>query len=109
MKQALVGFLALLRSFVFRYNRMFDEFSSIQGLRAFESKIYDALYEYCEDREGYDDDAILAIDHMTLEVKVDNCSFMPVSFETYEIERLLFGGEPDVDAINELANKYIFS
>ena len=87
---------------------MFDEFSSIQDLRAFENKIYDALYDYCEDREGYGEDAILAINPMTLEVKVDNRYFLSVSFETYEIEPLLLGSEPDVDAINDLANKYIF-
>lgn len=85
-----------------------DEFNTIQDLRAFDNEIFNALQDYCDDREGYGEDAILAINPATLEVKVDNRYFIPIDWETYEIEPLLRGNEPDCDETNDLAHKYIF-
>lgn len=56
---------------------MFDEFSTIKGLRAFEKKLYDALYDFCEDRKVNDVDVILGIYPVTLDVKVYNRYFVP--------------------------------
>ena len=87
---------------------MFEEFSTIHDLRAFENKIYNALYDYCNDRESFDEDAILSINPVSLEVKVDNRYFVPLDYETYELENLITCNEPDEDAVYELANKFIF-
>ncbi|MBQ7690963.1 MAG: hypothetical protein IJT30_07235 [Muribaculaceae bacterium] len=87
---------------------MFDEFSTIHDLRAFENKIYNALYDYCNDRDGFDEDVILAINPVTLEVKVDNRYLLPLDYEMYEIDTLITRNEPDDDAVYDLANKYIF-
>ena len=87
---------------------MFDEFSTIQDLRAFANKIYDALYDYCDDKDAYDEDVILGISPITLEVKLDNRYLLPRDFEMYEVDTLISRGEPDFFAINDLANKYIF-
>ena len=92
----------------FKIYRTMDEFNTIQDLRAFDDKIFNALQDYCDDRKGYDEDAILAINPATLEVKVDNRYFIPLDWETYEIEPMLRGNEPDCDETNDLAHKYIF-
>lgn len=85
-----------------------DEFNTIQDLRAFDDKIFNALQDYCDDREGYDEDAILAINPATLEVKVDNRSMFPKNFDMYEVDTLLNGNEPDYDAIHDLTTNSIF-
>lgn len=85
-----------------------DKFNTIQDLRAFDNEIFNALQDYCDDCDGYDEDAILAINPLTLEVKVDNRYFIPSNWETYEIEPLLRDSEPDCDETNDLAHKYIF-
>ncbi len=57
---------------------MFDEFSAIKDLRAFEKKLYDALYDFCEDHEVNAEDVILGINLVTLDAKVDNRYFVPL-------------------------------
>ena len=87
---------------------MFDEFSTIKDLRAFEKKHYDALYDFYEDREVNDVDVILGINPVTLDVKVYNSYFVPLGYETYKHENLITRNEPDKDVVYDLANKYIF-
>lgn len=87
---------------------MFNEFSTIKDLRAFQKKLYDVLHDFCEDREAYDEDVILGINPVTLNVKVDNRYIVPLGFESYELENLIIRNEPDEDTVYDLANKYIF-
>ena len=87
---------------------MFDGFSTIQDLGAYENEIFNALQEYCDDREDYDKDVILAINPTTLSVKVDTRNMFPKNFDMYEVDTLLLGNEPDYDAIHDLATNYIF-
>ena len=68
---------------------MFDKFSTIKDLRAFGKMLYDALYDFCEDRETYDEDVILGINTVTLDVKARNPYFVQLGYETYELENSL--------------------
>ena len=87
--------------------RMYNEFSSIQDLMSFDNEIFDALQEYCDNREAYPDDVVLAIHPDTLEITIDSPEKVN-GFETYPIKNLLRGEEPDGDETNDIAHKYIF-
>ena len=86
---------------------MYDEFSSIQDLRVFDNKIFDILQEYCDNRDAYPVDAVLAIHPQTLDITIDSPNLVD-GYETYAIKPLLRGNEPDGEETNDLATKYIF-
>ena len=86
---------------------MYDEFSSIQDLRAFDDKIYEALQEYCDNRDAYPVDAVLAIHPQTLEILIDSPNLLK-GYEIYAIKPLLRGDEPDGEETNDIACNYIF-
>jgi hypothetical protein len=77
-----------------------DEFNTIQESRVFDKEIFNALQDFCDDREGNGKDAFLAISPATLKVNVDNHFFIPLDWRTHEIEPLLRGIEPFVYVIN---------
>jgi len=86
---------------------MFDEFSTIQDLNAFENEIFNVLYKYCKNRDAYPNNAVLAINPMSLNILIDEPTHLS-GFENYEIEQIISNDEPDPIAINEIARRYIF-
>lgn len=84
----------------------------IQDLREFEERIFDAIQEYVDNIDNYPADAVLAINDITKEFVIDKNDEYP-QCTTYKIVHLVCfnengHNEPDADAINELASKYIF-
>lgn len=85
---------------------------TIQQLRAFDDKIFDAVQEYLNDRASYAADSVLAINPKTKEITIDSPAATP-KCEHYQFDTLIRtdeqgNPEPDCDATNELASKYYF-
>lgn len=86
---------------------------SIQDLKAFEERIYDAIQEYLDNREAYSKDAVLGICNKTKEIVIDNKANINAKFDKYELSTLIRkneqgSDEPDGDSIYELACGYYF-
>ena len=88
------------------------KYDTIQELRAFDNKVFEAVQEFIDNREGYQGNDVLAVNPKTYEICIDspsNCD----GLDQYEINSLIRKAddgteEPDCDATNELASKYFF-
>ena len=90
--------------------------ASIQDIQALEQRIYDAVEEYINNPDGYDE-AVLHVylneDDMEYFAEVDNASHYTSGEEVYPINKLIRfdengESEVDVDAASDIANSWIF-
>ena len=89
--------------------------ATIQDIRALELKIYESVEEYLGAPDSYNKPVLhvyLDKDEMTYRAEIDEN--LPVSNDNgvYAIKSVIREGdegkEPDVDAINDIANSWIF-
>jgi len=89
--------------------------ATIQDIRALELKIYETVEEYLSDPDAYDNPVLhvyLDNDEMVHRAEIDEN--LPVSDDNgvYAIESVIRKGdegkEPDVDAISDIANSWVF-
>lgn len=78
-----------------------DQFNTTQDFRAFEKEFFNVQKDYCNDRESYPTDTVLAIQPKTFEITID-CQDQAVG---YEIEPQLCGVTTDCNESNDLTNK----
>lgn len=84
-----------------------DEFYTLQEFDDFQNVIFKALKAYCLYRYDYSKDVVLGINPLNLAVAIDKPRNL-VGCEIYTIDNLLSDGQPDINAINDLAKRYIF-
>ncbi len=88
------------------------KYDTIQELRAFDNDVFEAVQEFLDNRDGYQEDVVLSVNPKTHEICIDspsNCN----GLDQYSITTLIRKAddgtdEPDCDATNELASKYFF-
>ena len=89
--------------------------ASIQDIPALEERIYDAVQEYLDNPDGYDN-AVLRVyldeDDMIHRAEIDEYLKGTEDDGIYAIESLIRGGEDgpevDVDRASDIANSWIF-
>ena len=86
-----------------------------QDIRAFEERIYDAVQEYLDNEEAYEDASLhvwLDQDDMTYHAEVDDHLPGTKDDGIYAIADVIRDGdegqEPDIDRISDIANSWIF-
>ncbi len=89
--------------------------SSIQDIRAFEERIYDVVQDYVNGNYNEDDVMAIGIRCGKITLKADAKENIKVgkTTELYALKELVRVGddgksEPDVDAISDVANKWVF-
>lgn len=89
--------------------------SSIQDIRAFEERIYDVVQDYVNGNYNEDDVMAIGIRCGKITLKADAKENIKVgkTTELYALKELVIVGddgksEPDVDAISDVANKWVF-
>ena len=89
--------------------------STIQDIRAFEERIYDVVQDYVNG--NYNEDDVMAIGircgKITLNADAKENIKVGKTTELYPLKELVRTGddgkpEPDVDAISDIANKWVF-
>ena len=81
---------------------------SIQDLRAFSEKVFDAVQEYLADGEIADNEGIYVDDNLEISIikeKNDTDNYYPIKTLIREEDGEI---EPDVDNIDDLASHYFF-
>ena len=86
-----------------------------QDIRALEERIYDAVQEYLDNAEAYEDASLhvwLGQDDMTYHAEVDDSLPCTEDDGIYAIAGVIRDGddgqEPDIDRISDIANSWIF-
>ena len=86
-----------------------------QDIRALEERIYDAVQEYLDNAEAYEDASLhvwLDQDDMTYRAEVDDRLTGTEDDGIYAIADVIRNGddgqEPDIDRISDIANSWIF-
>ncbi len=89
--------------------------SSIQEIRAFEERIYDIVQDFVNGNYNEDDVMAIGIRCGKITLKADAKENIKVgkTTELYPLNQLVRTGddgkpEPDVDAISDVANKWVF-
>ena len=89
--------------------------STIQDIRALEERIYDIVQDYVNGNYNTDDVLAIGIRCGKITLKADNKANIKVgkTTELYPLKELVRTGddgkpEPDVDAISDVANKWVF-
>ena len=96
-------------------HKMTDQMASIQDIQALEERIYDAVQEYLDNPDGYEN-AVLRVyldeDDMIHRAEIDDNLQGTEDDGIYAIESLIREGddgpEVDVDRANDIANSWIF-
>ena len=86
---------------------------SIQDLRAFDERIFEAIQEYINNKDIYPTDAVLAINNETKEIIIDSPEKLAKNIDKYELTSLIYTNEegqekPDNDETFEIASGYYF-
>lgn len=89
--------------------------ATIQDIRALELRIYEAVEEYLSAPDAYDNPVLhVYLDKDEMEYRAEMAENLPVSDDdgVYAIESVVREGdedyEPDVDAISDIANSWVF-
>ena len=89
--------------------------ATIQDIRALEFRIYEAVEEYLDSPESYDNPVLhVYLDKDERIHRAEIAENLPVSDDdgVYAIESVVRDGdegrEPDVDAISDIANSWVF-
>jgi len=89
--------------------------STIQDIRALEERIYDIVQDYVDGDYNPDDVLSIGIRCGKITLKADDKANIKVgkTTELYPLKELVRTGEdgkpePDVDAISDVANKWVF-
>ena len=96
-------------------HKMTDQMASIQDIQALEERIYDAVQEYLDNPDGYEN-AVLRVyldeDDMIHRAEIDDDLQGTEDDGIYAIESLIREGddgpEVDIDRASDIANSWIF-
>ena len=96
-------------------HKMTDKMASIQDIQALEERIYDAVQEYLDNPDGYEN-AVLRVyldeDDMIHRAEIDDNLQGTEDDGIYAIESLIREGddglEVDIDRASDIANSWIF-
>ena len=81
------------------------DFSTIQTINEFCSKIHDLVQHVCNNSNDYDSNTLIAINPASLDANI--CYTTPPGYDTYHINSLVYDNYPNYEAINSLATQYI--